>query len=103
MRNPSPDSVDAVQIPTFKYDRRQHMFGLIGHSTSFEAARRKALELGFDHIAEGDLDVWCSAPPQLVEHLEVTSLTGKTIEGAYIDSCFVPEMLSRFKTARRRC
>ena len=102
VRNPSPDSVDAVQIPTFKYDRRQHMFGLIGHSTSFEAARRKALELGFDHIAEGDLDVWCSAPPQLVEHLEVTSLTGKTIEGAYIDSCFVPEMLSRFKTARRK-
>ena len=72
MRNPSPDSVDAVQIPTFKYDRRQHMFGLIGHSTSFEAARRKALELGFDHIAEGDLDVWCSAPPQLVEHLAYT-------------------------------
>ena len=94
--------VDAVQIPTFKYDRRQRMFGLIGHSTSFEAARRKALELGFDHIAEGDLDVWCSAPPQLVEHVEVTSLTGKTIEGAYIDSCFVPEMLSRFKTARRK-
>ena len=29
------------------------MFGLIGHSTSFEAARRKALELGFDHIADG--------------------------------------------------
>ena len=27
---------------------------------------------------------------------------GKTIEGAYIDSCFVPEMLSRFKTARRK-
>ena len=78
------------------------MFGLIGHSTSFEAARRKALELGFDHIAEGDLDVWCSAPPQLVEHVEVTSLTGKTIQGAYIDSCFVPEMLSRFKTARRK-
>ena len=95
-------SVDAIQIPTFKYDRRQHMFGLIGHSTSFEAARRKALELGFDHIAEGDLDVWCSAPPQLVEHVEVTSLTGKTIQGAYIDSCFVPEMLSRFKTARRK-
>ena len=41
------------------------MFSLIGHSTSFEAARRKAMELGFDHIAEGDLDVWCSAPPQL--------------------------------------
>ena len=78
------------------------MFGLIGHSTSFEAARRKASELGFDHIAEGDLDVWCSAPPQLVEHVEVTSATGRTIQGAYIDSCFVPEMLSRFKTARRK-
>ena len=78
------------------------MFGLIGHSTSFDAARRKAMELGFDHIADGDLDVWCSAPPQLVEHVEVTSPVGTTIEGAYIDSCFVPEMLSRFKTARRK-
>ncbi|NDD44591.1 MAG: long-chain acyl-[acyl-carrier-protein] reductase [Synechococcaceae bacterium WB9_4xC_028] len=78
------------------------MFGLIGHSTSFEAARRKASELGFDHIAEGDLDVWCSAPPQLVETFDVTSPTGTTITGAYIDSCFVPEMLSRFKTARRK-
>ncbi len=78
------------------------MFGLIGHSTSFEEARSKARSLGFEEFAEGDLDVWCSAPPQLVERLEVTSATGKTIEGAYIDSCFVPEMLSRFKTARRK-
>tara|TARA_Y100001968_G_C19336368_1_gene707100 strand:+ start:239 stop:1279 length:1041 start_codon:yes stop_codon:yes gene_type:complete len=78
------------------------MFGLIGHSTSFKDARRKAMELGYDHIAEGDLDVWCTAPPQLVEHVEVVSATGKSIEGAYIDSCFVPEMLSRFKTARRK-
>tara|TARA_Y100001968_G_scaffold331168_1_gene384972 strand:+ start:10893 stop:11933 length:1041 start_codon:yes stop_codon:yes gene_type:complete len=78
------------------------MFGLIGHSTSFKDARRKALELGYDHIAEGDLDVWCTAPPQLVEHVKVVSATGKEIEGAYIDSCFVPEMLSRFKTARRK-
>ena len=31
------------------------MFGLIGHSTSFEDAKRKALDLGYDHIAEGDL------------------------------------------------
>ncbi len=60
------------------------------------------MELGYDHIAEGDLDVWCSAPPQLVEHVKVVSAVGKTIEGAYIDSCFVPEMLSRFKTARRK-
>ncbi len=78
------------------------MFGLIGHSTSFADARRKALELGYDHIAEGDLDVWCSAPPQLVEHVKVVSKAGNKIEGAYIDSCFVPEMLSRFKTARRK-
>jgi fatty aldehyde-generating acyl-ACP reductase len=78
------------------------MFGLIGHSTSFEAARAKARNLGFEEFAEGDLNMWCSAPPQLVEHLQVISATGKTIEGAYIDSCFVPEMLSRFKTARRK-
>ncbi len=78
------------------------MFGLIGHSTSFDDARRKALDLGYDHIAEGDLDVWCSAPPQLVEHVEIVSPSGKSIEGAYIDSCFVPEMLGRFKTARRK-
>ena len=78
------------------------MFGLIGHSTSFKDARLKAMELGYDHIAEGDLDVWFSASPQLVEHVEVLSPSGKRIEGAYIDSCFVPEMLSRFKTARRK-
>ena len=78
------------------------MFGLIGHSTSFEDAKRKASMLGFDHIANGDLDVWCTAPPQLVENVEVKSATGISIEGSYIDSCFVPEMLSRFKTARRK-
>ena len=78
------------------------MFGLIGHSTSFEDAKRKASLLGFDHIADGDLDVWCTAPPQLVENVEVKSATGISIEGSYIDSCFVPEMLSRFKTARRK-
>jgi fatty aldehyde-generating acyl-ACP reductase len=48
------------------------------------------------------LDVWCTAPPQLVENVEVKSATGISIEGSYIDSCFVPEMLSRFKTARRK-
>jgi len=78
------------------------MVGLIGHSTSFEDAKRKASMLGFDHIADGDLDVWCTAPPQLVENVEVKSATGISIEGSYIDSCFVPEMLSRFKTARRK-
>jgi len=78
------------------------MFGLIGHSTSFEMARALARRLGYDEYADGDLDVWCSAPPQLLERVQVTSPTGKTIDGAYIDSCFVPEMLSRFKTARRK-
>ena len=61
------------------------MFGLIGHSTSFEDAKRKASLLGFDHIADGDLDVWCTAPPQLVENVEVKSATGISIEGSYID------------------
>jgi len=78
------------------------MFGLIGHSTSFEDAKRKASLLGLDHIADGDLDVWCTAPPQLVENVEVKSATGISIEGSYIESCFGPEMLSRFKTARRK-
>jgi fatty aldehyde-generating acyl-ACP reductase len=78
------------------------MFGLIGHSTSLEEARVKARSLGFDDYAEGDLDLWCTAPPQLVERVQVTSRTGKTIEGAYIDSIFVPEMLRRFKTAKRK-
>jgi fatty aldehyde-generating acyl-ACP reductase len=78
------------------------MFGLIGHSSSFEEARLKARALGYDDYADGDLDMWCSAPPQLLETVQVTSAAGTTIEGAYIDSCFVPEMLSRFKTARRK-
>ena len=78
------------------------MFGLIGHSTSLDAAKALALSLGYPDYADGDLEMWCSAPPQLVERFEVTSPEGKTIEGAYIDSVFVPEMLSRFKTARRK-
>ncbi|MCP9932548.1 long-chain acyl-[acyl-carrier-protein] reductase [Cyanobium sp. Candia 9D4] len=78
------------------------MFGLIGHSTSFESARNLARSLGFEEYAEGDLDMWCSAPPQLVERISVTSPTGRRIEGAYIDSVFVPEMLGRFKTAKRK-
>jgi fatty aldehyde-generating acyl-ACP reductase len=78
------------------------MFGLIGHSTSFEEARVKARSLGYDDFADGDLDMWCAAPPQLVERIEVTGQTGKTIQGAYIDSVFVPEMLRRFKTAKRK-
>ena len=78
------------------------MFGLIGHSTSFAEARANARNLGYDDYADGDLDMWCAAPPQLLERVEVTSKTGKTITGAYIDSVFVPEMLRRFKTAKRK-
>ncbi|MEB3199382.1 MAG: long-chain acyl-[acyl-carrier-protein] reductase [Synechococcaceae cyanobacterium] len=78
------------------------MFGLIGHSTSFEAARQLADRLGYPEYASGDLDMWCSAPPQLVERFTLTSPTGASIEGAYIDSVFVPEMLRRFKTAKRK-
>ena len=70
------------------------MFGLIGHSTSFADAKRKASILGFDHIAEGDLDVWCMAPPQLVENVEVKSAVGVSIEGSYIDSCFTGKVIS---------
>jgi len=78
------------------------MFGLIGHSTSFAEARANARNLGYDDYAEGDLEMWCAAPPQLLERVSVTSATGQTIEGAYIDSVFVPEMLRRFKTAKRK-
>ena len=78
------------------------MFGLIGHSTSFEAARSLAARLDYPEYASGDLDMWCSAPPQLVERFAVVSATGQEIEGAYIDSVFVPEMLRRFKTAKRK-
>ena len=78
------------------------MFGLIGHSTSLDAARQLADRLGYPEYANGDLEMWCSAPPQLVERFTLTSPEGRSIEGAYIDSVFVPEMLGRFKTARRK-
>jgi fatty aldehyde-generating acyl-ACP reductase len=78
------------------------MFGLIGHSISLQEARAKALDLGYPEYAEGDFEMWCVAPPQLVETVTVKSPTGKVIQGAYIDSVFVPEMLSRFKTAKRK-
>jgi fatty aldehyde-generating acyl-ACP reductase len=61
-----------------------------------------ATSLGYPEYAEGDFEMWCVAPPLLVETVTVTSPTGKVIEGAYIDSVFVPEMLSRFKTAKRK-
>ena len=79
------------------------MFGLIGHSTSFAVAKKRAEELGYMEHAKGDLDTWCSTPPQLLETFTVNSRTGKEITGGYIDSCFLPEMLpARFKTAARK-
>lgn len=80
------------------------MFGLIGHSTSLESAQKLAHQLGYLEYANEGLDFWCSAPPQILDNFRVTSITGKTIEGKYIDSCFLPEMLGnrRIKAAIRK-
>lgn len=80
------------------------MFGLIGHLTSLEHAQAVAHELGYPEYAHQGLDFWCSAPPQIVDHIKVTSLTGQTIEGKYVESCFLPEMLAnrRIKSAIRK-
>lgn len=80
------------------------MFGLIGHLTSLEHAQQVARDLGYPEYAEQDLDFWCSAPPQIVDHITVTSITGQKIEGKYVESCFLPEMLAnrRIKAATRK-
>ena len=80
------------------------MFGLIGHLTSLEHAQAVAKELGYPEYANQDLDFWCSAPPQIVDHITVTSITGQKIEGQYLESCFLPEMLAnrRIKAAIRK-
>lgn len=80
------------------------MFGLIGHLTNLEHAQAEAEKLGYAEYAEEGFDFWCSAPPILVDKFHVTSVTGNTIEGRYIESCFLPEMLStrRIKTAIRK-
>ena len=80
------------------------MFGLIGHLTSLEHAQRVASELGFPEYADQGLDFWCSAPPQIVDNITVTSVTGQKIEGRYVESCFLPEMLAtrRMKAATRK-
>ncbi len=80
------------------------MFGLIGHLTSLEHAQSVARELGYPEYADQGLDFWCSAPPQIVDHITVTSITGQKIEGKYVESCFLPEMLanSRVKAAMRK-
>lgn len=80
------------------------MFGLIGHLTSIEHAQSVAEALGYSEYADRGLDFWCSAPPQIVDHFHVTSVTGQTIEGKYVESCFLPEMLTnrRIKAAIRK-
>ena len=80
------------------------MFGLIGHLTSLEHAQTVAKDLGYPEYADQGLDFWCSAPPQIVDTIKVTSITGQTIEGRYVESCFLPEMLAsrRIKAATRK-
>lgn len=80
------------------------MFGLIGHLTSLEHAQSVAEALGYPEYANQGLDFWCSAPPQIVDHFHITSVTGQVIEGKYIESCFLPEMLMnrRIKAAIRK-
>ncbi len=80
------------------------MFGLIGHLTSLEHAQAVARDLGYPEYADQGLDFWCSAPPQIVDEIRVTSITGQVIEGRYVESCFLPEMLAsrRIKAATRK-
>ncbi|MGP1382909.1 MAG: long-chain acyl-[acyl-carrier-protein] reductase [Thainema sp.] len=80
------------------------MFGLIGHLTSLEHAQSVARDLGYPEYADQGLDFWCSAPPQIVDDFSVVSVTGQTIEGRYVESCFLPEMLAtrRIKAATRK-
>ncbi len=80
------------------------MFGLIGHLTSLEHAQAVAERLGYPEYANQGLDFWCSAPPQIVDDIKVTSITGQQIEGRYVESCFLPEMLTnrRIKAAIRK-
>ncbi len=80
------------------------MFGLIGHLTNLEHAQSVAHALGYPEYADQGLDFWCSAPPQIVDNIKVTSVTGQVIEGRYVESCFLPEMLAsrRIKAATRK-
>lgn len=80
------------------------MFGLIGHLTNLEHAQSVADRMGYPEYAEQGLDFWCMAPPQVVDEIKVRSITGQVIEGRYVESCFLPEMLSqnRFKAATRK-
>ncbi|MGF1577366.1 MAG: long-chain acyl-[acyl-carrier-protein] reductase [Cyanophyceae cyanobacterium] len=80
------------------------MFGLIGHLTNLTHAKQVAERLGYAEFADSGLDFWCMAPAQLVDEIKVTSITGQTIQGLYVESCFLPEMLAmgKVKTACRK-
>ncbi len=80
------------------------MFGLIGHLSSLKHAQSVAHALGYSEYSNQGLDFWCSAPPLVVDSFHVTSITGQVIEGKYIESCFLPEMLinRRIKSAIRK-
>lgn len=80
------------------------MFGLIGHLTSLQHAQSVARELGYPEYADQGLEFWCMAPPQIVDTITVTSVTGQVIYGKYVESCFLPEMLAsqRVKAATRK-
>ena len=60
--------------------------------------------MGYPEYADQGLDFWCGAPPQIVDTIKVTSITGQQIEGQYVESCFLPEMLAnrRIKAATRK-
>ncbi|NEO87074.1 MAG: long-chain acyl-[acyl-carrier-protein] reductase [Spirulina sp. SIO3F2] len=80
------------------------MFGLIGHLTNLEHAKTAAHQRGYIEYGEQGLDFWCSAPPQIVDTFTVKSATGQVIEGKYVESFFLPEMLAqrKIKTAIRK-
>jgi fatty aldehyde-generating acyl-ACP reductase len=80
------------------------MFGLIGHLTNLAHAKRVASRLGYSEYADNDIEFWCMAPPQFVDEITVTSITGQQIQGYYVESCFLPEMLAmgRVKAACRK-
>ncbi|MGB0563006.1 MAG: long-chain acyl-[acyl-carrier-protein] reductase [Spirulinaceae cyanobacterium] len=80
------------------------MFGLIGHLTSLEHAQSVAHQRGYTEYGEQGLDFWCSAPPQIIDTFTVKSATGQVIQGKYVESFFVPEMLAqrRIKAAIRK-
>jgi fatty aldehyde-generating acyl-ACP reductase len=80
------------------------MFGLIGHPTSLKHAQSVATRMGYGEYADLGLEHWCMAPPQIIDEITVTSATGQVIEGRYVESCFLPEMLAarKIKTATRK-